>query len=72
MRRFLQVVLASALVWLPLRATTFQVKGADEKAWGKILGSVGIRPAASGSEADIVILGSDAQVDAAALANSIW
>src|ERR1700761_2240591 len=68
MRRFLEIILAGALVLLPLRATTFQVKGSDEKAWGKILGSVGIRPAAGGSEAEIVIVGAGAQADAASLA----
>ncbi|HEY1949268.1 MAG TPA: hypothetical protein VGG97_19825 [Bryobacteraceae bacterium] len=68
MRQLLQMLAASTLVLLPLRATTFQVKSADEKAWSKILGSVGILPAAGGSEGDIVIAGPGAQVDAAALA----
>jgi hypothetical protein len=68
MRQLLQVLVTSTLMLSPLRATTFQVKGTDEKAWSKILGSVGILPAAGGNEGDIVIAGPAAQVDAAALA----
>ncbi|HMF77467.1 MAG TPA: hypothetical protein VK604_17545 [Bryobacteraceae bacterium] len=67
MRRLIRVVLASALAALPLCATTFQVKNADEKAWGKILGSVGIRLAASGTEGDIVVAGPGEQADSKAL-----
>lgn len=68
MRQLIQLALASVLVVSPLGATTFQVKGADEQPWSKILGAVGIRAAASGNDADIVVVGQGTRADITALA----
>jgi len=66
----ISLLLASALISCAARAESFQVRNTDAKPWSAILGTIGITQD-SHREPGVMVIGQDAQIDAAALARHI-
>ena len=65
----ISLLVASALISCAARAESFQVRNTDAKPWSAILGTIGITQDIH-REPGVMVIGQDAQIDAAALAQN--